>query len=91
MQWDMEHGLQGPSSPEPSSLAATSVSPQVLLCQASSHLVLDAFHLQMLIHVKKCILVTKGFDKVDCIAEIGNVLIIGQMAQSLKFAGHLCF
>lgn len=53
--------LQGPSSPEPSMLAATSVSPQVLLCQARSHFALGVFHLQMHIHVKKCILVRKGF------------------------------
>lgn len=91
MQWDMQHGLQGPCSPEPSMLAATSVSPEVLLCQARSLLALDGFHLQMLIHVKKCILlVRKGFDRVDFTAEIGNVLIIGQMAQCLKFAGHIC-
>lgn len=82
--------LQGPSSPEPSMLAATSVPPQVLLCQARSHFALDTFHLQMRIHVKKCILVRKGFDKVDFAAEIGNALIIGQTPQSLKFAGHLC-
>lgn len=31
----------------------------------------------------------KKFDKIDFPAEIGNVLTIGQVAQSLKFAGHL--
>lgn len=83
--------LEGPSSPEPSMLAATSVSPQVLLCQARSHWALDAIHLQMHIHVKKCILlVRKEFDEVDLAAEIGNVQIMEQMAQSLKFAGPLC-
>lgn len=59
--------------------------PQVLLCQARPHLALNEFHLQMLSHAKKCILlVAGGFYRRDFAAQVENVLIIGQNSSASK-------